>query len=568
MANFKTGWMKKLIDGVSEKIFAIAHVKTVYYDYANKKTLSDKLNEIDKKIDESVTKDAVTDALGYTPYTPNEIDNKFSTLETNIDWKEAVATYDDIATTYPNPEDGWTVNVKDTDYTYRYNGTDWVAISANAIPKSTSSVDGLMSSSDKSKLDGIAANANNYVHPSYTAKSSGLWKIVVDAAGHVSDTTAVTKSDITGLGIPESDTKNTAGSTDTSSKIFLIGAISQAANPQTYSQDTAYVGTDGCVYSGGKKTSVDGHKHTKSEITDFPSSLKNPNALSINGKSYDGSSAVNVGTIGASYGGTGQTSLTNSSNALINALSTGSDTPVDADYYVSQYVNGGSKTTTYHRRPMSALWNYIKSKLSTVATTGSYSDLKNKPNYAGSSSAGGAATTALACTGNSATATKATQDGNGNVITNTYVPKSGNSAVSGAITFGDSDSYGIRTSKDNYGCIGQSGKAFYQSYINSMYGTLRGAIGVSSLFTREFNFSVSAIAGGSDSPQALNFTTPTDCTALGIVGKYMSGNYYTYLVFTSEYVSGNFIQTMIHNSGSTTTGTINITYIILFCKRS
>ena len=49
------------------------------------------------------------------------------------------------------------------------------------------------------------------------------------------------------------DTKNTAGSTDTSSKIFLIGATSQAANPQTYSHDTAYVGTDGCLYSGGTK---------------------------------------------------------------------------------------------------------------------------------------------------------------------------------------------------------------------------------------------------------------------------------------------------------------------------
>ena len=52
---------------------------------------------------------------------------------------------------------------------------------------------------------------------------------------------------------PNSDTKNTAGSTDTSSKIFLIGATSQAANPQTYSHDTCYIGTDGCIYSGGSK---------------------------------------------------------------------------------------------------------------------------------------------------------------------------------------------------------------------------------------------------------------------------------------------------------------------------
>ena len=41
------------------------------------------------------------------------------------------------------------------------------------------------------------------------------------------------------------DTKNTAGSTNTTSKIFLIGATSQAANPQTYSQDTVFVNTSG-----------------------------------------------------------------------------------------------------------------------------------------------------------------------------------------------------------------------------------------------------------------------------------------------------------------------------------
>ncbi len=81
-------------------------------------------------------------------YTTSEIDNKFSALETNIDWKESVDTFDTISTAYPNPEDGWTVNVKDTDYTYRYNGTNWVAISANAIPKATDSVDGLFSKED------------------------------------------------------------------------------------------------------------------------------------------------------------------------------------------------------------------------------------------------------------------------------------------------------------------------------------------------------------------------------------------------------------------------------------
>ena len=39
---------------------------------------------------------------------------------------------------------------------------------------------------------------------------------------------------------PDTDTKNTAGSTDTSSKIYLIGATSQDANPQTYSDNEVY----------------------------------------------------------------------------------------------------------------------------------------------------------------------------------------------------------------------------------------------------------------------------------------------------------------------------------------
>lgn len=83
---------------------------------------------------------------------------------------------------------------------------------------------------------------------------------VSNKAATLSWNTAVTVAAVGGTNItvklpanPNTDTKNTAGSTDTASKIFLIGATSQAANPQTYSHDTAYVGTDGCLYSGGAK---------------------------------------------------------------------------------------------------------------------------------------------------------------------------------------------------------------------------------------------------------------------------------------------------------------------------
>ncbi len=49
-----------------------------------------------------------------------------------------------------------------------------------------------------------------YTHPSHTAKTSGIYKITVDAQGHVSAATAVTKADITALGIPGQDTTYSA----------------------------------------------------------------------------------------------------------------------------------------------------------------------------------------------------------------------------------------------------------------------------------------------------------------------------------------------------------------------
>ena len=157
-----------------------------------------------------ITKENVTTALGYTPYTPNEVDNKFSTLETNIDWKEAVNTFDDIATTYPNPEDGWTVNTKDNNITYRYNGSEWVAISANAIPKATNSVDGLLSKEDHAKYDDAVSKAhthdNKTVLDGITSDKVTAWDTVnnkvdkVDGKGlSTNDYTTTEKNKLAGI---------------------------------------------------------------------------------------------------------------------------------------------------------------------------------------------------------------------------------------------------------------------------------------------------------------------------------------------------------------------------------
>ena len=55
---------------------------------------------------------------------------------------------------------------------------------------------------EKNKLAGL----NNYSHPQHTAAVSGFYKVTVDELGHVTAVTAVTKEDITGLGIPGQDT--------------------------------------------------------------------------------------------------------------------------------------------------------------------------------------------------------------------------------------------------------------------------------------------------------------------------------------------------------------------------
>lgn len=56
------------------------------------------------------------------------------------------------------------------------------------------------------KLNGIAEKANLYIHPGHTAYAEGLYKVTVDALGHVTKAVGVTKADITGLGIPGQDT--------------------------------------------------------------------------------------------------------------------------------------------------------------------------------------------------------------------------------------------------------------------------------------------------------------------------------------------------------------------------
>ena len=108
------------------------------------------------------------------------------------------------------------------------------------IPEATETTAGLMPPSAVTKLKGIDEGANKYTHPAHTARASGLYKITVDSLGHVIAVSAVQKSDITGLGIPGSDTTYSLASA------YSNGLMSMAQ----------YSKLNG-IESGANKTTVD-----------------------------------------------------------------------------------------------------------------------------------------------------------------------------------------------------------------------------------------------------------------------------------------------------------------------
>lgn len=135
----------------------------------------------------------------------------------------------------------------DTEKTYRWSGSAFAVISETLALGTTSSTAYRGDYGNTAYLH--ATDANRLT----TAQSEGLYKIATTAEGHIKTVAAVTSTDLSDLGIAITDTKNTAGSTDTSSKIYLVGATSQAANPQTYSDNEVFA-TNGVLQA--KKFSV------------------------------------------------------------------------------------------------------------------------------------------------------------------------------------------------------------------------------------------------------------------------------------------------------------------------
>lgn len=154
----------------------------------------------------------------------------------------------------------------------------------------TTENNGLMSSADKAKLDGIEAGANNYTHPVYEAKQAGLYRISVDNTGHVATADKMTSEELAAEGVSPAD-----------------------------------------------------HTHDLGK--------------------------------------------------LVDTLETSADAVEDADTVMvgaTVTSDDGSATTKYTRRPLAALWNWIKSMTDTL-----YAAAGHTHNYAGSPEPGGDALNAM-----------------------------------------------------------------------------------------------------------------------------------------------------------------------------
>ena len=116
-------------------------------------------------------------------------------------------------------------------------------------------------------------------------------------------------------------------------------------------------------------------------------------ALTVNGKTYNGSSEVDAGVQTVKNGGTGVTTQEEINKAFISNLDVGGSDVTDGTEFVSSWAsdNGFSEPealNTPFKRKFSTVWNYIENKISSVLGL-------TKDNYGGKASTAGTADKAV-----------------------------------------------------------------------------------------------------------------------------------------------------------------------------
>ena len=164
-------------------------------------------------------------------------------------------------TTANFPEEGETGKIyvaTSTNKTYRWSGSGYVEISASLALGTTSST-------------AFRGDYGNTAYTHATAKgsafASGLYKITTNAQGHVTAATAVTKADITGLGIPAQDTNTNTTYTLSKSGSTITLTGSDGSKTSVADANTTYsLSSFGVTATAAELNKLDGVTATAAEI--------------------------------------------------------------------------------------------------------------------------------------------------------------------------------------------------------------------------------------------------------------------------------------------------------------
>ena len=308
-------------------------------------------NKSSTQIRSELTKENVTNALGYTPIDESRIGAANGVASLDASGRipasqipggfDNIEEYDNLAAFPTTGEEGKIYVAKDTNLTYRWTGSQYVEISPSLALGETATT-AYRGDRGKVAYDHSQVSGNSTIHHTHANKE-------------LLDTYTQTEAD-------------------------LANAVAKV------------------------------HEHGNKDVLDGITSDK------VN--SWDGKEDA-FDILPTTKGGTGTNAASQSAltSTLINSLSAETSTPKDADYYVSQYQNGGTSNSSFVRRPVSALWEYIKDKISSVLRL-------TASDYAGKAATAG-------------TADKAVADNSGNDIEETYATKTELNAKQNNLTAGN-----------------------------------------------------------------------------------------------------------------------------------
>lgn len=346
-------------------------------------------NKSSSQIRSEITKENVTNALGYTPIDESKIGaaNGVASLDSSgripasqiPGGFDNIEEYDTLKSFPTTGEEGKIYVTKDTNLTYRWTGTKYVEISPSIALGETSKT---AYRGDRGKIayEHSQITGNTSIHHTHANKE-------------LLDSYTQTEAD-------------------------LANAVAK-------------------VHEHGNKTVLDGI--TANKVASWDSKAEAFDILPTT-KGGTGTNAAN------------QEKLT---NALINTLTVDSNTPSGDDYYVGQAAGGGTTNTTYKRRTLSSLWNYIKGQISSVLGL-------TASNYAGKAATAG-------------TADKAIADNSGNNIVNTYATKTELNAKQNNLTAGNNITIDGNTISSN--------QIFVATYGTTKYAEVKAAYNAGKLCT-------------------------------------------------------------------------------------